>query len=110
MWLDAAAAKAEGLRVVIADGVVMTAYGPRGDLYGYSPSTNWLIAGPIIERERISVTYWGEERTHPWSADMPRLSYHILPASGWADSPLTAACRAFVASKFGDEVDLQEPA
>ena len=72
----------------------------------FCPSMYWDHGGPIIQRERIGLTYWGEDRTHPWSAEMPRLSYHIQPASGWADAPLIAAMRAYCASRFGDEVEL----
>lgn len=56
----------------------------------------WTTAGPIIERELISI-----EAEHPgcWFAQ-ERYTKH----SGRAETPLIAAMRAFVASKFGDEV------
>lgn len=64
----------------------------------YSPSTDWAQGGPIIERERISVNDGG--------------FYYPGRRSAWIDAsftaygptPLVAAMRAYVASKFGNEV------
>jgi hypothetical protein len=64
----------------------------------WSPSTMWHIGGPIIQRERISV-----ECEHPdcWYAEE-----RYTKASGRGPTPLIAAMRASVASKFGEEVEL----
>lgn len=59
----------------------------------FSPSTWWADGGPIIERERISIT---DRRDH-WFADAPGVS-EVGP------TPLIAAMRAFVASRLGKEV------
>lgn len=53
----------------------------------------WLTMGPIIERERISLI---ERRDH-WFADAPGSS-EVGP------TPLISAMRAFIASRFGEEV------
>jgi hypothetical protein len=83
----------------------------------YDPSHAWELAGPIIERERIGMfegAEWPEPGTPPaqwiWYACVegspdygPNLeSYDHPTVSG--PSPLVAAMRAFVASKFGDTV------
>ena len=84
------------------------------ELFIFGFSTSWHLAGPIIEREGISVErYWWEHHDfsdadtdtspqQPWQA--------FLDASGgWfavGSTPLIAAMRAYVASKFGDEVEL----
>ncbi len=67
----------------------------------YTPSTDWAQGGPIIERERIELRYMGCYR-RPWVAwacpdetDRPE---------GQATTPLIAAMRAFIASKYGEEV------
>lgn len=87
--LDYWVAKAEGLIVdgIRHGGVVI---GTTPDRYVYHPSTNWAHGGPIIERN--------------------------LPAIGWngyglsfkpsinGSTPLIAAMRSYVASKYGDEV------
>jgi hypothetical protein len=76
----------------------------------YSPSTDWAQGGPIIEREQM---HGGPSGTSPdgvsnWFFQCYRKDSngaHIpYPASGSGPTPLVAAMRAFVASKFGDEV------
>lgn len=65
----------------------------------FEPSTDWAQGGPIIERERIALD--PPDRSE-WRATKAK-------ADEWAveygPTPLIAAMRAFVASKFGDEVD-----
>jgi hypothetical protein len=66
--------------------------------YSFHPSTNWNQGGPIIEREKMSLGYI--ERKKSW------LVYEIngIGACEYGETPLIAAMRAFVASKFGEEV------
>jgi hypothetical protein len=68
----------------------------EGDLERFSPSTDWTVGGPIIERERIGIMPVGVE----WKAWAPL----DMDATAVADELLIAAMRAFVASKFGNEV------
>lgn len=72
----------------------------------FSPSTSWETAGPIIERERISIV---EDQSEPgmWMAGIKFWieggfdgGYHSGP------TPLIAAMRAFCCAKLGEEVDL----
>ena len=69
----------------------------EGDLDAY-PSTDWSQGGPIIERERIRLDPRGV-----WVAghDSSNDEY-----SG--TTPLVAAMRCYVASKLGDEVEVQD--
>lgn len=69
----------------------------------FSPSTEWLQGGPIIERECISVYF--EDEKNGWNA-----GFDLCAGDGpgvymdhWQSgpTPLIAAMRAFVASKFG---------
>ena len=65
-------------------------------------STNWLLGGPIIEREGISI-YPDESEDLPdvkWSAD----SQDTFRWGG--PTPLVAAMRCYVASKLGDEIEI----
>jgi hypothetical protein len=78
----------------------------------------WEYGGPIIERERISLqfygTHWGAVPKDAAGCEVPDLDEgkHRQMADGWCpvmatgDSPLVAAMRAFVLAKMGDEVDL----
>lgn len=67
-------------------------------------SNEWELGGPIIEREHIRLD-WNSR--FGWFAypgiDMP---IDCLPTMDPAASPLIAAMRAYVASKFGEEVEL----
>ena len=63
-------------------------------------STDWALAGPIIEREGITVRRYTDAL---WDASIGRLDY---VADG--PTPLTAAMRCYVASKLGDEVEVPD--
>jgi hypothetical protein len=68
----------------------------------YTPSTDWALAGPIIEREKLCITAsvegdWtafcvSDEMDMQWICRGP--------------TPLVAAMRCYVASKFGDDLVL----
>jgi hypothetical protein len=63
-------------------------------------SRMWEFGGPIIERERIDLEIQDEtDGPNEWSASTAH-------GECYGPTPLIAAMRAFVASKFGDEVDL----
>lgn len=68
--------------------------------------------GPIIERELIETgpTYTDDGKTvSGWTALMfndQRCEHDLIQASG--RTPLTAAMRAYVTSKLGDEIDIPE--
>lgn len=66
----------------------------------FRPSTSWAHGGPIIERERIQLEFHDWHREEPWCAQKHQRGgdYERGP------TPLVAAMRAYVASKFGDEV------
>lgn len=64
--------------------------------------TDWCQAGPIIERNRIDVV--ADEHTDEWHSVMCGEVVHI--AMGYGPTPIIAALRCYVASKFGDYIDL----
>jgi hypothetical protein len=64
---------------------------------------SWEYGGPIIEREWIEVG--PSDREGQWFACLPK-SPREFNVGAWGATPLIAAMRAYVASKFGDEVDL----
>jgi Protein of unknown function (DUF2591) len=115
--LDAAVAKAEAGLNFLPEG---TGYHfDNGSVVGFFgvaflPSSSWEDGGPIIERERIALI-----------PPEPVVSVEVERAAGmqpgpwlswqWGDparrmsqgpKPLTAAMRAHVASRFGQEVEL----
>lgn len=107
--LDAAVEKAEGRMPDHgwdAPGMERTAAPMPGQCDPYS--TDWAFGGPIIEREGISIMQLSEGPANPkWAANF-EIGWHSqeLDAPHVGPTPLIAAMRAYVASKFGDEVDL----
>lgn len=82
-----------------------------GHAEAYAPSREWSQGGPIIERERIAVFQWTNRKDgadQEWHAAvrMTICQGEIDEDDGHATghTPLVAAMRAYVASKFGEEV------
>lgn len=61
-------------------------------------STDWAQGGPIIEREKITIEWTGED----W------MGYIWHDEEVFGPTPLVAAMRCYVASKLGDEVNVPE--
>ena len=107
--LDWAVAKCEGLQPLIhynfqkGRHVVPHPYYEGFD-YGFFPSTDWAQGGPIIERERINtiVTFTGET----WIGHIGHDGNYAFHQTG--PTPLVAAMRCYVASRFGEEIDVPE--
>ena len=103
--LDWAVARVEELSPFdhrkISDDCIITL--DNGDIEKFTPSTDWAQAGPIIERELITLDYNPLKfEGRPWIATLP---------SGVEEqgaTPLIAAMRAYVSSVLGDEVDIPE--
>ena len=101
--LDWAVAKCEGIELVggyynrlLVDGRMS-----RGQemLVIFKPSTDWAQAGPIIEREGISLVFKdGDCYANAPSSLTPSFSHY----------PLVAAMRCYVASKLGDVVEVPD--
>jgi hypothetical protein len=88
--LDYCVAKAVRSDVEIIDGRCVSR--PMG--WAWSPSTDWALAGPIIEGERL------ELRNEPDG----QFSAMGDGCHATGTTMLIAAMRAYVASKFGEEV------
>lgn len=82
---------------------------PSKDYKNINHSTNWAQAGPIIEREGISLDYIGvgeDIRVQAWHAT--KWLADDLVSSGSGPTPLVAAMRCYVASKLGEEVEVHD--
>lgn len=81
--------------------------GNQAEIYvsrcGYSPTTQWNQAGPIIDRERIELGSHGDQ----WQATMHLESGSIFELGA---TPLIAAMRCFVASRLDDALSCHVPA
>lgn len=117
--LDAATATAEGYQVRTFNAGIRGVYRCDGwavkNFIGYlsdnepgpyyMPSRQWLRAGPIIEREQISIN-WPERSPvigYEWHANIAREDDSF---NCYGPTPLVAAMRAFVLSKLGEEIEL----
>ena len=102
--LDWAACLAKGNKPVINPvrfGSV--SYGKFESELGYAIkhySSDWSVAGPIIEREKIEI-YWSVYFQH-WHGS------YTGELCSYGASPLIAAMRCYIASKLGDEVDIPD--
>ena len=74
----------------------------------YQPITDWAQGGPIIEREKVQISYGHGLGAKMWFAERYR-NYSMgrdTTSQQYGETPLTAAMRCYVASKLGDEVDV----
>ncbi len=107
--LDRAVAKCEGIRVSrdvqLPHGKLETSWDPvtRWENAGniYSPSTDWALAGPIIDKGLIVLSPYGYS-DEAWHATTLISFKHVTM---YGDTPLIAAMRCYVASRLGEEID-----
>ena len=104
--LDWAVAKCEGRGIEFEDprDPWLTLDGiAHQPLHSYNPSTDWAQGGPIIEREQLNLSCLGNNKWEVWpNYGMNDTTYCKGP------TPLIAAMRCYVASKLGNEVEVQE--
>lgn len=86
--------KANELTGAALDRAVAKCEGSPSWMMGFS--TEWGKGGPIIEREKIGL--WSEG--YDWEAKIQIGSGEWI--TEWADTPLIAAMRCYVASKLGE--------
>lgn len=108
--LDWAVANVEGRKVEILRG---GSYGRPDTLWfvateggqAYAPSKDWVVGGPLIEM-RIEYLESFADRTEwdacCWGSEVPHPSLYAEQG----ETPLVAACRAIVAAKLGDTVQV----
>lgn len=100
--LDWAVAKCEGIEIVAVKGGRATFLDPtddgaRNEMH-INYSTDWALGGPIIEREKLTIEWTGED----WMAFIRHDEEFFGP------TPLIAAMRCYVASRLGGEVQVPE--
>ena len=100
--LDWAVAKCEGRKPSCYTGIVRATAHPdfpdSPPIFGPELNylTDWALAGPIIEREKMTLEWTGED----WMAYIRHDEEYFGP------TPLVAAMRCYVASKLGDQVEV----
>lgn len=72
-------------------------------------ATDWLWGGPLAERERIEVYTWGHDDYCAKATDFSRRpDGDGVFAEQFGETELLARMRCFVASVYGEEVDVPE--
>jgi hypothetical protein len=83
-----------------------------GDLKRYSPSTNWAIGGPIIEREVIvsqfGYGFWFTAKSSLYDAIWSDMQPYHIEHEAQGKTLLESAMRTYVMSKFGEAVELHD--
>lgn len=75
----------------------------------FTPSKDWAVGGRILERERISVAFVGKTLPNAMAPhDICSCAHIDGYFSCYADTPLKAAMRCYVASKLGAEVEVPD--
>lgn len=75
----------------------------------YNPHENWLLGGPIIERERLQLSpqmggkHVGQWGCNSWKEDH---SGALRPNTQYGPTALIAAMRCYVSGKLGDQVEI----
>lgn len=103
--LDWAVAQATRLDVDIHIGLPARWISFTGNLVAYQPSTDWNRCGPLIEELEITITQ-DNARDGWYAAQVIYLPDH--DEWHYGETPRIAACRAIVAAKLGNEVDVPE--
>ncbi|MEE3636836.1 phage protein NinX family protein [Pseudomonas sp. AL 58] len=111
--LDWMVAQVEAVPVAIAAphyGTDWRVYKP--DFGGkYSPSTDWAVGGPLIAKLQVALIpeahdgMEGTEMSERWYADVYYDGGEQYTTEH-CDTALIAACRAIVATKFGDSIQV----
>ena len=101
--LDWAVAECEGYTATFKPNEVVYVH-PNGEWHhngNWRPSLNWAQGGPIIEREKIRLDP-RESSWHAqiWCEDETEVRY--------CNTPLIAAMRCYVASRFGKTIDIPD--
>lgn len=110
--LDWATGRAIGANVGITIGGLVkeiTSHNPI-DMSLWQPTNDWSICGPLIEKLKISCYASVDpesSKVYHWVAVNEKVPYD--KRRGYtASEPKIAICRAVVASKLGDEVDIPD--
>lgn len=112
----------DGVSALVKRGRELLALGPctmgQGIPCGYSPSTYWDQGGPLIDRDKICLSFHEHNPSHTvsspdhWFASKRHFGRHHQAGRSYAlgDTALIAAMRCFVAIALGPEVDVPDGA
>jgi hypothetical protein len=96
--------------------LALGAFNYAGERVAHAAGVGWSQAGSFIDRECLSITYWGErsrfgQTPSPeqfWEARHPSHRTHSFRTAGFGITALIAVKRCYVASKLGEEVEIPD--
>ncbi|CDH06830.1 conserved hypothetical protein [Xenorhabdus bovienii str. oregonense] len=103
--LDWAVAKSIGLPAIVTP---LTPFGNliiEGMEEDYTPSTDWSQCGQLIEKHRVELNF--NSVSKEWSAYIFNFE-ELESVIEDGDTPQIAICRAVVAARWGNEVDIPD--
>ena len=103
-WAVTTIEEPDALRYGVADWIEQRRSKAIGDEFVHRYHQNWNQAGPIIEREKINITTYGND----WKAIIYHKCGLRIQSKRYGSTPLVAAMRCYVQSKMGDEVEIPE--
>lgn len=68
----------------------------------YRPSTDWKFGGPLIEQHQIELVWDGVDGKALWW----KATHQDIAQFQMGETPLIAACRAIVAARLGEVVNV----
>lgn len=78
----------------------------------FMPSRNWFDGGPIIEREKISLTYHENNGEPYWIGSVECQYRNFVNTTAYyeayGETPLIAGMRCYVSAVFDEEIELPE--
>lgn len=104
--LDWAVAKCEPREVQSIGGQLFVTEGDGWTKF--NPSTSWKDGGPIIERERISISSNAKGSFHACYECFDEFVGDLCRYKQWADTPLIAAMRCHCCAILGDEIEIPQ--
>lgn len=106
--LDWATALATGESIGIDRefGIFVVAFGGADGVMIWNPSTNWIQGGPLIEKYRPDIGTGIQGHITALMNNSEDDEEKLIHIRG--DTYLIAACRAIVAAKLGDEVEVPD--
>ena len=110
-WLVAKAHYTDGRKTQVYRSYITVENFPgSGGFFSYGPTTDWSQGGPIIEREKIQLSFGVGINSDLWFAERYRCyaGGRDVKSQQYGKAPLIAAMRCYIASKLGETAEVPE--
>ena len=102
--------KVSELEGSVLDEMIREIVGEKNCPVFFNPSMQWSDCGPLIEEYKVALWHYADGGIGPYHAYVAPKAEHFNEKTderrfSKGPTPLIAACRCIVASKYGEEVD-----